>query len=324
MLLHYTTRTNKSRRLDSHQHEAVYGTAAFLNRATSAKVSGPRGSRTLISGVRSRRRPVGPAAQSVIPDGLEPSLPRCGPGVFAAGPRDQDHFRLQNSDCRLKDLSNLQTEFCNLKSIRSDQGESRTPTPVTARRSERRVSSISTTWPGSPYGNRTHPSGLRGQRPFADRRTGRQCVGQELNLHSSKAAALQAVRLTSAQPTHSQGCKDCFILHPSAFILPKSALWESNPPIWFGRPAPLPLGQGHMRKERELNPQGSSLGCFQDSCHRPLACPSVQAAAAGIEPAIVSLTGSRLTIGPHRKSRGQESGVRGQKTERSLQLIADS
>src|SRR5262249_38718847 len=26
----------------------------------------------------------------VIPDGLEPSLPGCGPGVFAAGPRD--HF----------------------------------------------------------------------------------------------------------------------------------------------------------------------------------------------------------------------------------------
>ena len=30
-----------------------------------------------------------------------------------------------------------------------------------------------------------------------------------------------------------------------------------------------------------------------------------QAAAAGIEPAIVSLTGSRLTIGPHRKKSGR-------------------
>jgi hypothetical protein len=29
--LRYTTRTFKSRRLDSHQHVAVYGTAAFLN-----------------------------------------------------------------------------------------------------------------------------------------------------------------------------------------------------------------------------------------------------------------------------------------------------
>ena len=86
--------------------------------------------------------------------------------------------------------------------LRSDQGESRTPTPVMARRSERRVSSSSTTWPNSPYGNRTHPSGMRGRRPFADRRTGHECAGQELNLHSSKAAALQAVRLASAQPTH--------------------------------------------------------------------------------------------------------------------------
>ena len=59
--------------------------------SASYPLSGPRGSRTLISGVRGRRRPVGPAALfPVIPDGLEPSLPGCGPGVFAAGPRD--HF----------------------------------------------------------------------------------------------------------------------------------------------------------------------------------------------------------------------------------------
>ena len=87
--------------------------------------------------------------------------------------------------------------------LRSDQGESRTPTPVTARRSERRVSACSTTWPvSSPYGNRNHPSGLWGRRPFADRRMGRQCVEQELNLHSPKAAALQTARLANAQPTH--------------------------------------------------------------------------------------------------------------------------
>jgi hypothetical protein len=56
----------------------------------------------------------------------------------------------------------------------------------------------------------------------------------------------------------------------------ESALWESNPPGWFGRPVPSPLGQGHKkRKERELNPQGSSLGRFRDGCHRQLACPSV-------------------------------------------------
>ena len=31
----------------------------------------------------------------------------------------------------------------------------------------------------------------------------------------------------------------------------------------------------HKRKERESNPQGSSLGRFRDGCHRQLACPSV-------------------------------------------------
>ena len=35
--IRYTIGTFKSRRLDSHQHEAVYKTAAFLFRATSAK-----------------------------------------------------------------------------------------------------------------------------------------------------------------------------------------------------------------------------------------------------------------------------------------------
>ena len=73
----------------------------------------------------------------------------------------------------------------------------------------------------------------------------------------------------------------------NGYFIFKSALRESNPPRQLGRLAPLPLGQGHCkRKERESNPQGSSLDCFRDSCHRPLACPSViKAAAAGIEPA---------------------------------------
>jgi hypothetical protein len=35
----------------------------------------------------------------------------------------------------------------------------------------------------------------------------------------------------------------------------KSVLWESNPPRWFGRPEPLPLGQGHKKlRRRDSNP----------------------------------------------------------------------
>src|SRR5437870_138455 len=75
--------------------------------------------------------------------------------------------------------------------LRSDQGESRTPMPLQARRSKRRVSPDSTTWPASPDGYRTHLPSLRG----------RQCVGQELNLHSVHAGGLQPLRLANAQPT---------------------------------------------------------------------------------------------------------------------------
>lgn len=81
---------------------------------------------------------------------------------------------------------------------------------------------------------------------------------------------------------------------------------------WFKARQPTvsrpPSKSTKQRKERESNPQGSALGRFRDGCHRPLACPSVRTAAAGIEPAIVSLTGSRLTLGPRRKS--QDGGIR--------------
>src|ERR1043165_144561 len=85
--------------------------------------------------------------------------------------------------------------------LRSDQGESRTPTPVTARGSEPRVSASSTTW--SCPGVRDQDSGLRSHGPTSDFRllSPDLCVGQELNLHSPKATALQAARLASAQPT---------------------------------------------------------------------------------------------------------------------------
>ena len=121
----------------------------------SYPLSGPRGICTLISGVRGRRPPLGPAAQQVIPDGLEPSLPGCGPGVLAAGPRDPRSSRGGNRTHkhppgsrpgRFADLptrpSVAEAGFepawerlmrpCwipNSSPLRSDQGESRTPTP---------------------------------------------------------------------------------------------------------------------------------------------------------------------------------------------------
>ena len=62
------------------------------------------------------------------------------------------------------------------------------------------------------------------------------------------------------------------------------------------------------RKERESNPQGLLLACFRDRCHRQLACPSVEAAAAGIEPAKGRLTGACLY--QHRPHRNRNQGGR--------------
>jgi hypothetical protein len=116
----------------------------------------------------------------------------------------------------------------------------------------------------------------------------------------------------------------CKARPPTDEPIPESALWESNPPGWFGRPVPSPLGQGHMRKERELNPQGSSLGRFQDGCHRQLACPSVQAAAStwipiertpvgqeGVEPTPYRLKGGYAAITPRPQTRRGRIGFSG-------------
>ena len=60
------------------------------------------------------------------------------------------------------------------------------------------------------------------------------------------------------------------------------------------------------RKERESNSQGSSLDCFRDSCHRPLACPSV----IELRRQESNLRRARLTVacpyqhGPHRNRVG--------------------
>ena len=152
MLLRYTTRTIKSRRLDSHQHGAVYGTAAFLNRATSAWVSrvalAPGVSRsarirTLCGGFGDRLLSQEHAPKKETGDRrqetglLSPASCLLSSGFFICGGRIRTGVVRLMRPCWKPDSSPL----------RSDQGESRTPMPVKARRSERRVSASSTTWP---------------------------------------------------------------------------------------------------------------------------------------------------------------------------------
>jgi hypothetical protein len=75
------------------------------------------------------------------------------------------------------------------------------------------------------------------------------------------------------------------------------------------------------RKERELNPQGSSLARVRIGCRRRSACPSLEflqserpgseAPAGGIEPPIVALTRRRLTVRLHRSGLGRPVGMAG-------------
>ena len=90
-----------------------------------------------------------------------------------------------------------------------------------------------------------------------------------------------------------------------------SGIGESNPGRLVGSQDRAMDQSRDRRKERESNPQGSSLARFRAGCRRPSACPSVdrRAPAAGIEPA-----SSRLTAGCsyqhelHRNRRVRQSG----------------
>ena len=84
----------------------------------------------------------------------------------------------------------------------------------------------------------------------------------------------------------------------------ESALRESNPPRQVGSLEPLPLGQGHMslsgrRESRTLKAYRSTAFEAAAVANR-LALPFSIAPVEGIEPSLISLTGSCLTVRPHR------------------------
>jgi hypothetical protein len=62
-----------------------------------------------------------------------------------------------------------------------------------------------------------------------------------------------------------------------AATAPESFIREGGlePPSPDSKSGSLPVSRFPMRKERELNPQGSSLARFQVGCRRQSACPSV-------------------------------------------------
>ena len=137
----------------------------------------------------------------------------------------------------------------------SDQGESRTPTPRTARRSERRMSTSSITWSNSfrvsdPCGTRTRVARMRVSHPAA-RRTGRT-MGREgieplvIHLACFVTTALQAAtRITT---------------HNRARLPQRQPTQGGSPALWH---------------RRDSNPQSRrfELRCFADLHTVPLSVP---------------------------------------------------
>ncbi len=87
---------------------------------------------------------------------------------------------------------------------------------------------------------------------------------------------------------------------------------ESNPPVRRGEPEPGPISHGHIiqRKERESNPQGSSLVRVRAGCRRQSACPSVSVWMAGFEPAWSGFRRQRMMPGAPTSSFVSYSGQR--------------
>src|SRR5262249_44271835 len=65
------------------------------------------------------------------------------------------------------------------------------------------------------------------------------------------------------------------------------------------------LAKGTKAEGEGVEPSRLIARPFSGRLPSPIGLPFRKAAAAGIEPAIVSLTGSRLTIRPHRKKSGR-------------------
>ena len=160
----------------------------------------------------------------------------------------------------------------------------------------------------SPYGNRTHPSSLRGWCPSPIDERAVQCVGQELNLHSAArvgyshlGSPMPSRRMTSStggiEPTDDhQGlslaalpvCVPCR-LSPSAQRPASLAGFEpavSTVTGWRGRPLPY---------RDEFRGEPSSVSCRVTRQLTLLGSPMITVGARGIEPRYSCSQGTRIT-----------------------------
>lgn len=176
----------------------------------------------------------------LIPDGLEPSLPGCRPGVFAAGPRDRngvEAVEVSKWSKRIIPAISFSTSLTP-STLR--------PRPLfkwTHRESHpnlRFAGPVSFCWTMSPIagvGIEPTPSWFRARRCY-QQQPPRSVVSHQRLSFRKKVRGEGFEPPSPASKTGSLPLAD-----PRSL---KNALRESNPPVQLGRLAPLLLGQGHV------------------------------------------------------------------------------
>ena len=213
----------------------------------------------------------------LIPDGLEPSLPGCRPGVVAAGPRDRVVLKSGPTGNRTRPVKFRKGRFAGpasscwtMSPFFSGSRGTRThkrDSPATCFQDRllirpddfREVAGVgiepTTSWVRARrcYQQQPPRSVVSNQRlAFSEKVRG---GGFEPSLTASKAGGLPL-----ADP------RECPV-----GVEPTFPAWKAG--AFAARPRAHELSR---RKERESNPQGSSLDRFRNGCHRQLACPSVK------------------------------------------------
>jgi hypothetical protein len=236
----------------------------------------------------------------VVPDGIEPPLPGCRPGVVAVGPRDQNQTTQVDSPGIAPGFPTCEAGVF-LLDDEPDQRMKHEGGRMGQRSSFLLPPSSFRSVPG--VGIEPTASWVRAKRHYQQ-----QLPRSRLN-HDN--ASLLQVRGEGVEPSSPGSKPGSLPLADPRSTRTQSALRELNPPHQLGRLAPLSLGQGHNHKggrrgSRTLKAHRSTV--FETAAIAHWLALPYQAAAAGIEPA----KGRLIRRGgyQHRPHRNKESGRR--------------
>ncbi len=208
----------------------------------------------------------------MVPDGLEPSLPGCKPGVVAAGPRDRIvicDFRLSCSPNRKSSIENPRVDP---SGIAPESPVCRTGVFLLdhepkfhfdAHREFPNAEAVgleptSDSWPPPVFETSSSSGRMTSVDQISDLNFRELESNQRLLVQSQVSRPTATVpELFPSFPTVRGGGLEpritgfkvrypTFRRSPITSLSIQSVLWESNPPVQLGRLAPLPLGQRHI------------------------------------------------------------------------------